>query len=125
MRLPRHPRVWLAGLLAWLGLLWWLSSRQGLPGPDLIPHFDKVAHFTYFAGGAFLFGGWQVRKPGFSRISGRLMLLTIVFISVVGIIDESDVLLHVAIAADRVAGSGVLASGSFSPCKINKVSPAR
>ena len=88
MRLPRHPRVWLAGLLAWLGLLWWLSSRTGLPGPDLFPHFDKVAHFTYFAGGAFLFGGWQARKLGVSRISGRLILLTIVFISVVGIIDE-------------------------------------
>lgn len=88
MSLPRDPRVWLAALLVWLGTLWWLSSRPGGGGPDLFPHFDKAAHFGYFAGGAFLFAGWQVRKSGRASVSPPLVALTVAFVSLIGIIDE-------------------------------------
>lgn len=84
----RDPRAWLVALLAWFGVLWWLSSRPGGGGPDLFPHFDKVAHFGYFAGGAFLFAGWQAMRRRDSSVSARLVWISVAFIALVGAIDE-------------------------------------
>lgn len=88
MRPLRDARTWLAALLFWLGLLWWLSSRPGVPGPELLPHLDKLAHFGYFAGGAFLFAGWQARKRGLATVGPGLVAVTVIFGSLVGVIDE-------------------------------------
>lgn len=87
-RLPRHPAIWLAALLAWYGLLWFLSSITGIKGPQPIPHFDKFQHFAYFLGGGMLFSGFRfLLNPGNARWRS-ILITTILLMAALGFIDE-------------------------------------
>ncbi len=84
----RRPRPWLILLAVWWVTLFILSHQSHLhpPGPDL-PNIDKVEHTGYFTLGGFLCFSWlMARNPGRSVM--RTAVLTVVFCSVVGALDE-------------------------------------
>ncbi len=90
MSLPRfifHPSFWRVLLLIWAGLLIWLSEQSHLPSPAKFEGIDKVQHAVYFAAGGvcFLLG---LRLAGLLRSVGSAVVVTVLFCSVVGALDE-------------------------------------
>jgi VanZ family protein len=87
-RLPRHPAVWFSALLCWGGFLWFLSDQPGSDEPFPVDHFDKVMHFTYFMGGGILLGGFLLRLAKGSPVWKRLIVTTVVVMTIIGAADE-------------------------------------
>lgn len=90
MSLPRficHPSSWRVLLLIWAGLLIWLSEQSHLPSPAKFEGIDKVQHTVYFAAGGvcFLLG---LRLAGLLRSVGSAVVVTVLFCSLVGALDE-------------------------------------
>jgi VanZ family protein len=88
IRLPRHPAIWFTGLLLWMGVLWFLSSQPGSGKPYPVDHVDKVLHFIYFLCGGIGCAGWLYRLRPEPPNWRRIILLTILLLSAVGVIDE-------------------------------------
>lgn len=84
----RRPRTWFILLAVWWLVLFILSHQSSLfpPGPNF-RHIDKVEHATFFTlGGALFFLGLRALRPGMSFLDSAL--LTILFCSVIGAVDE-------------------------------------
>lgn len=83
-----RPRFWFILLALWWVTLFVLSHQSHLhpPAPDL-PNVDKVEHTTFFTlGGCLFFMGWRRLRPGMGLLATAL--LTILFCSLVGALDE-------------------------------------
>jgi VanZ family protein len=87
LRLFSSPWFWRVLVLAWASVLWWLSSQSKLPSPAKFEGIDKVEHALYFAAGGlcFLLG---LRLAGFVRQTTSAVIVTVLFCSVVGLLDE-------------------------------------
>jgi VanZ family protein len=84
----RRPRPWLVLVVIWLVTLAVLSHQSHLhpPLPGILK-IDKVQHTGYFTLGGFIFFSWLLaRHPGTNLM--RAAVLTVVFCSVVGALDE-------------------------------------
>ncbi len=88
IRPPRHPAIWFTALLLWFGVLWILSSQPGSGTPYPVDHVDKVLHFSYFLGGAVVCAGWLYRLQPAAPNWKRIMILTVVLLTLVGAFDE-------------------------------------
>lgn len=86
-RILSAPALWRALILLWAGLLYWLSSQSSLPSPAKFEGIDKFEHTLYFAAGGlcFLLG---LRLAGCARGRTTAILMTVLFCSVVGGLDE-------------------------------------
>lgn len=89
VRLPRHPRFWLACFLLWFGVLWLLSSST-LAGEytPTIENFDKVEHFGFYFGGSGLLCAWLFRLNPERPNWKMLISIAIIVIGLVGWLDE-------------------------------------
>jgi VanZ family protein len=81
------PWFWRVLVIVWAALLWWLSSQSKLPSPAKFEGIDKVEHALYFAAGGmcFLLG---LRLAGFARLTLSAFIVTVLFCSGVGFLDE-------------------------------------
>lgn len=85
---PSSPRPWRILLLTWAGILYWLSSQSSLPSvPGAFDGIDKVEHTLYFAAGGLCFL-LALRLHGSARSTTTAILLTLLFCSIVGVLDE-------------------------------------
>lgn len=82
-----RPVFWRVAVIAWAGVLYLLSAQPSTALPGGFPGLDKIEHTGYFAGGGmcFLLG---LRLAGFARGKMLAITLTVLFCSVVGILDE-------------------------------------
>ncbi|WP_395715672.1 VanZ family protein [Prosthecobacter sp.] len=90
MKPPRFlvlPLFWRMLVVVWAAALWWLSSQSKLPSPAKFEGIDKIQHAIYFAAGGlcFLLG---LRLAGLARQTIPAIVLTVLFCSVIGLIDE-------------------------------------
>ena len=90
MKFPRFlskSTFWRVLVIVWAAVLYWLSEQSNLPSPADLEDIDKLEHAAYFAAGGtcFLLG---LRLAGFARKTGLAILLTMLFCSVVGGLDE-------------------------------------
>lgn len=90
MKPPRFfilPLFWRVLVVVWVAALWWLSSRGKLPSPVKFEGIDKIEHTLYFAvGGLFFLLG--LRLAGRARQTIPAIMLTVLFCSTVGFLDE-------------------------------------
>lgn len=90
MKLPRFlalPVFWRVLTILWAGVLYWLSEQSKLPSPAKFEGIDKIEHTAYFAaGGVCLL--LSLRLAGFARQTGVAIVLTMLFCSLVGALDE-------------------------------------
>lgn len=79
--------VWRLALIVWGGVLYWLSSRPGMVMPVGFTGMDKIEHATYFTlgGMCFLLG---LRLAGLAQGRTMAIVLTVLFCSFVGVLDE-------------------------------------
>lgn len=82
-----RPVLWRIAVIVWAGVLYMLSAQPGTALPGGFPGMDKIEHAGYFTGGGmcFLLG---LRLAGLARRKGLAILLTVLFCSLVGILDE-------------------------------------
>jgi VanZ family protein len=90
MQLPRFfssPQLWRSLVIVWAAVLYWLSEQSKLPSPGKFEGIDKIEHTLYFAAGGmcFLIG---LRLAGFARKTAMAVVLTVLFCSIVGALDE-------------------------------------
>ena len=90
MQLPRlfsSPQLWRSLVIVWAAILYWLSGQSKLPSPGKFEGIDKIEHTLYFAAGGmcFLLG---MRLAGFARKTTVAIVLTVLFCSIVGVLDE-------------------------------------
>jgi len=78
---------WRLAVLVWGVVLYALSAQPGIALPGGFPGIDKVEHATYFTlgGMCFLLG---LRLAGLAQGKGAAIVLTVLFCSVVGVLDE-------------------------------------
>ncbi|MFN0077615.1 MAG: VanZ family protein [Prosthecobacter sp.] len=90
MQLPRFlssPLLWRMFVLLWAGILYWLSEQSKLPSPAKFEGIDKLEHVVYFAAGGMCFL-LSLRLVGFARKTTIAIVLTVLFCSLVGALDE-------------------------------------
>lgn len=90
MKLPRClvlPAFWRVLVIVWAAVLWWLSEQSKLPSPAKFEGIDKVEHMLYFAAGGVCFL-LSLRLAGFVRQTITAIVLTVLFCSFVGVLDE-------------------------------------
>ena len=90
MHLPRFLSfswLWFALVVFWAAVLYWLSEQSSLPTPGKFEGIDKLQHAVYFAAGGacFLLG---LRLAGFVRKTSTAVILTVLFCSAIGGLDE-------------------------------------
>ena len=90
MHLPRFLSfswLWFALVVFWAVVLYWLSEQSSLPTPGSFEGIDKLQHAVYFAAGGacFLLG---LRLAGFVRKTSTAVILTVLFCSAIGGLDE-------------------------------------
>jgi VanZ family protein len=78
---------WRVAVLIWGGVLYWLSSQPSIALPGGFPGIDKVEHVTYFTLGGM---GFLLAFRLAGRMQGKTaaIMLTVLFCSFVGILDE-------------------------------------
>jgi len=86
-RLLSQPSLWRVFVLAWAGVLFWLSEQSHLPSPASFEGVDKIMHAVYFAAGGVCFL-LSLRLGGFLRSTTAAILVTTLFCSLVGGLDE-------------------------------------
>ena len=81
------PLFWRVAILVWGGVLYALSAQPGTALPGGFPGIDKVEHATYFTlgGMCFLLG---LRLAGMLRGKVAAIVVTVLFCSFVGVLDE-------------------------------------
>jgi VanZ family protein len=81
------PLFWRVAVLVWGGVLYWLSAQPSTALPGGFPGIDKVEHATYFTlgGMCFLLG---LRLAGLAQGKAAAIVLTVLFCSFVGVLDE-------------------------------------
>jgi VanZ family protein len=90
MQLPcflSSPLLWRTLVLIWAGILYWLSEQSSLPTPGKFEGIDKIEHALYFAAGGMCFL-LSLRLVGFARKTTIAIVLTVLFCSIVGALDE-------------------------------------
>jgi VanZ family protein len=78
---------WRLAVLVWGVVLYALSAQPGIALPGGFPGIDKVEHATYFTlgGMCFLLG---LRLAGLAQGRMTAIVLTVLFCSFVGVLDE-------------------------------------
>ena len=78
---------WRLAVLVWGVVLYALSAQPGIALPGGFPGIDKVEHATYFTlgGMCFLLG---LRLAGLAQGRTTAIVLTVLFCSFVGVLDE-------------------------------------
>ena len=86
-KLLAQPSFWRVAVILWAAILYFLSSQPSTALPGGFPGLDKIEHAGYFAGGGmcFLLG---LRFAGFARGKALAIVLTVLFCSTVGVLDE-------------------------------------
>jgi VanZ family protein len=81
------PLFWRLAVLVWGSVLYWLSAQPSTALPGGFPGIDKVEHTTYFTlgGMSFLLG---LRLAGLAQGRTTAIVLTVLFCSLVGVLDE-------------------------------------
>lgn len=81
------PLFWCVAVLIWGGVLYWLSSQPSIALSGRFPGIDKVEHVTYFTLGGM---GFLMAFRLAGRMQGKTaaIMLTVLFCSFVGILDE-------------------------------------
>ena len=108
--------------------IFWQSSYPGIISEPLFPHDDKFFHFGIYALLALLVAR-AVKKERPMWVSGKISLITILFVSVFGLSDE----FHQAFVPERFASAlDFLAdcAGSIAGCLfyinfVSKKTPRR
>jgi VanZ family protein len=81
------PLFWRLAVLVWGSVLYWLSAQPSTALPGGFPGIDKVEHATYFTlgGMCFLLG---LRLASLAQGRTTAIVLTVLFCSLVGVLDE-------------------------------------
>lgn len=90
MQLPcffSSPQLWRSFVILWAAVLYWLSEQSKLPSPGKFEGIDKIEHTLYFAAGGMCFL-LSLRLAGFARKKTVAIVLTVLFCSIVGALDE-------------------------------------
>jgi VanZ family protein len=82
-----RPLLWRVAVLLWAALLYWLSSQPSTALPGGFAGVDKIEHATYFTLGGMCFL-LSLRLAGLAQGKTMALVLTILFCSCVGILDE-------------------------------------
>lgn len=86
-RFLSRPSPWRVLVLLWAGVLFWLSEQSNLPSPASFSGVDKIEHAVFFAAGGACFL-MAMRLAGFLRLPTAAILVTTIFCSLVGGLDE-------------------------------------
>lgn len=115
-------------VIALCAFIFWQSSYPGIISQPLFPHDDKVMHFGVYTLLALLVArAVQKEKPLWS--SGKIKIITILFVTAFGLSDE----LHQAFVPQRSASvfdfladcAGAVAGCLFYTNFISKKTPGR
>ncbi len=80
--------LWRMLVIIWAAVLYWLSSQSNLPTPaSTFEGIDKIEHLVYFTAGGFCFL-LGLRLASLARSTALATLLTVVFCSIIGGLDE-------------------------------------
>ncbi len=90
LKLPRPlftPLLWRILVILWAATLYWLSEQTKLPSPAKFEGVDKLEHAVFFAAGGTCFL-LSLRLAGLAQKTLVAVVLTVLFCSLVGALDE-------------------------------------